>query len=206
MIGGFCLGDKMKNNQVNEIETKLAQVLSSHRYKHTLGVAGLAKDLAPKYHIDSDKAYLAGLLHDYARDCTDQQLLFLGQQAGLVRFKVEELIPMLLHGPVGSWMVARDFGIDDPEVLDAITYHTTGRPSMSPLEQLIYITDIIELGRQFPCVAKLRREFANETCLNRSTELFLVRSLIYNIKKGMVIHPLTVEALNWLRAGNINHQ
>ncbi|MBS4026801.1 MAG: bis(5'-nucleosyl)-tetraphosphatase (symmetrical) YqeK [Clostridia bacterium] len=194
----------MKTDKATEIEAKLAQLLSPQRFKHALGVAELAVELAFKYNINQAKAYLAGLLHDYARDFTDEQLLFWGQQAGLIRFNVEKQIPMLLHGPVGAWMAARDFVINDQEVLDAITYHTTGRPSMKPLEQLIYIVDVIEPSRQFPCVEELRQEFTNEICLNRSTELFLVRSLIYNIKKGLVIHPLTVEAINWLREGNIN--
>jgi predicted HD superfamily hydrolase involved in NAD metabolism len=197
-------GRKLKIDKVNEIETKLIQLLSPHRYKHALGAAELAKELAPKYNLNPAKAYLAGLLHDYARDFDDEQLLLWGQQAGLIRFKVENQMPMLLHGPVGAWMVARDFGINDLEVLDAIAYHTTGRPAMKSLEQLIYIVDVIEPGRQFPWVEELRQEFINEICLDKSTELFLARSLIYNIKKGMVIHPLTVEAINWLREGNIN--
>jgi predicted HD superfamily hydrolase involved in NAD metabolism len=39
--------------------------------------------------------------------------------------------------------------ITDPDILNAIKYHTTGRPNMSKLEKIVCLSDYIEEGREF---------------------------------------------------------
>lgn len=50
-----------------EILKWLKDNLNEERYIHTLGTAECARELAKKYRLDSEKAYLAGLLHDCAK-------------------------------------------------------------------------------------------------------------------------------------------
>ena len=55
--------------------------------------------------------------------------------------------PYLLHGKVGAYIAKTKFDIDDEEILQAITWHTTGRPNMSLLEKIIFVADYIEPAR-----------------------------------------------------------
>ena len=57
---------------LNEIKDWLKENLNDERYRHTLGVADCAKELALKFGVNPDKAYLAGLLHDCAK-CLDKE-------------------------------------------------------------------------------------------------------------------------------------
>ena len=53
----------------------LQQRLNEKRYYHSLCVADEAKRLAEKYGGDSEKAYLAGLLHDIRKNARDEEHL-----------------------------------------------------------------------------------------------------------------------------------
>ena len=51
-----------------------------------------------------------------------------------------------------------DRAVKDEEILTAITYHTTGRPGMSLLEKIVYISDYIEPMRdKAPNLPKVRK-------------------------------------------------
>lgn len=64
----------------------------------------------------------------------------------------------LLHGPVGAYIAQSEFGITDEELLNAIRFHTTGRASMSRLEKIIFVADMIEPNRRFDGVERLRKK------------------------------------------------
>ncbi len=186
--------------QLDDIIREVRGKLQESRFQHSWQVAVLAKELAPKYNICAERAFIAGLLHDYGRAMDTSQLLDKARSAGLSIHPVEEKLPMLLHGPVGALLVEELFGIDDMEVLAAIAYHTTGRAGMSPIEKLIYLVDVIEPGRQFPCVDQLRNRIEQANSLNEAMELVLIQALLYNIKKNSLIHPQSIDALNCLRS------
>lgn len=59
----------------------------------------------------------------------------------------EERDPSLLHAKLGAWMAENKYGVDDPEILSAITCHTTGKPGMSLLDKILYVADYIEPRR-----------------------------------------------------------
>ncbi|MEK4486538.1 bis(5'-nucleosyl)-tetraphosphatase (symmetrical) YqeK [Psychrobacillus sp. FSL H8-0484] len=127
------------------------------RYIHTRGVALTAIHLAEKYGEDTAKAEIAGILHDsvkYAdKEWLRAKILSEKMDPNLLNFHHE-----LWHAPVGSYVAKNEFNIDDEDVLQAIKYHTTGRANMSPLEKIIYISDMIEPSRNFPGVDLLREK------------------------------------------------
>lgn len=55
------------------IKNDLKKTLTKFRYKHSLKVADEAKKLAKHYNYDEKKAYLAGLIHDIAKDLTEEE-------------------------------------------------------------------------------------------------------------------------------------
>ena len=51
---------------------------------------------------------------------------------------------------LGAKVACMDFGVTDNEILDAITYHTTGRPDMTRLDKIVYVADKTEQTRPYP--------------------------------------------------------
>lgn len=130
-----------------KIAGELRRNLSEGRYVHSLGVAYTASALAMRYGYPQDRALLAGLLHDCAKDLTDQENIRLIRSGGMepTRFEIEN--PKLLHAKAGSVLARTKYGLEDEALLSAIRYHTTGKPGMTLIEKIIYIADYIEPKR-----------------------------------------------------------
>lgn len=130
------------------IRSSLKVTLDDKRYLHSLGVEEVAHDLAVIYGYDIDKAKIAGILHDCAKNLTAHELLEACKEYQLPVSKTEEKAVHLLHAKVGAALAKKKFGIEDEEILNAITYHTTGRPAMTLLEKIIFTADFIEPNRR----------------------------------------------------------
>lgn len=136
-----------KSSEIEKLQEKMAKELDGKRFWHTIGVAHTAATLAMRYDVDMDTAYVAGLLHDCAKCISDKKKLSICKKNGIAVTETEQMNPSLLHAKVGAFLAKDKYHIDDISIIDAITYHTTGRPNMTDLEQIIYIADYIEPGR-----------------------------------------------------------
>lgn len=174
--------------------------LTPVRFEHVLAVRDCALQLAGIHGGSIEEAGLAGLLHDYARDLPEEELLRIGEEEGLITCEVERQVPLLLHGPVGAHLVRRELGIDNLQVLEAISVHTLGSPGMGHLAKLIYIADMVAEGRSFPGVEELRRKaFEN---LSEALLLGFASTIRYCLERCRLIHPQTIAAWNYfLREG-----
>jgi predicted HD superfamily hydrolase involved in NAD metabolism len=172
--------------------------LSERRYEHTLRVADTAERLALAHDLDADRARLAALLHDAARETGPEEYLKLADQWHLQVGDPERQSPKLLHGPVAAELARRELGIDDEEVLIAVRAHTTGRPEMGPLALVLYVADKIEPARDYPSVGRLRT-LASED-LRRAAEESLRRAIAHNEERGKATHPASLKMLDWLKA------
>lgn len=128
---------------------------SPARLEHAVGVAETAARLAERFGAAPGKAWLAGLLHDYAREVPFSQALRLAETHGLLGMVAEPSVA-LLHAPLGSVLLRTEVGIEDPEILAAVARHTTGAPGMTTLDKVVYLADYIEPGRCFPGVDEIR--------------------------------------------------
>lgn len=137
----------LKSSEIDKLHGEMAEELDGKRFWHTIGVAHTAASLAMRYNIDMDTAYVTGLLHDCAKCISDKKKLAICKKNGIPVSDTEQMNPSLLHAKVGAFLAADKYHIADSNMLDAIKYHTTGRPGMSDLEQIIYIADYIEPGR-----------------------------------------------------------
>ena len=131
-----------------DIISKLKNDLSNKRFEHSVRVAKMAEELAARYGVDTKKAYLAGLLHDCAREHTEAELLKYVSQNKLKVKEYELRYPVLLHSEVSAALAKKDFNIMDEEVLDAIRRHTAGGREMSALSKVLFVADFIEAGRK----------------------------------------------------------
>lgn len=183
-------------HSVKAIEARVRGLLSDERVEHTLGVVDMAQRLAVRYDCRQDKAGVAALLHDCARDLGREDLLKRILEFGIVVDEIEERNPVLLHAGVGAEMARSDFGVQDADVLNAIRFHTTGRPGMSTLEQVVFLADCIEEAREYTGIEEARglafRDLRS-ACLRA-----LSSTLGYILSQGTLIHPRTLEAYNWM--------
>lgn len=177
-----------------EIKLKLQNILTPKRFTHSLGVMETAVSLAARYGQDEEKAALAGLLHDCARDIKGEKIFEMCERFNIKFNDIEQMQPELLHGPIGAALAREEYGIEDEDILRAIYCHTTGREYMSVLDKIIFIADYIEPARDFPGVDEVRR-IAYED-LNKSMLISLENIIRHVISKGVLIHPDTVNARN----------
>ncbi|TCJ04240.1 bis(5'-nucleosyl)-tetraphosphatase (symmetrical) YqeK [Cytobacillus praedii] len=172
---------------------KVKEQLTDHRYTHTLGVMETAIRLARKYGANEKKAELAAIFHDYAkfRPKEEMKQIIMDQKmdARLLQFNSE-----LWHAPVGAFLVHKEAGIEEEEILDAIRFHTSGRVGMTLLEKIIYLADYIEPGRHFPGVEEVR-EIA-EKSLNEALIKSISNTIFFLMKKGQLVFPATFHTYN----------
>jgi predicted HD superfamily hydrolase involved in NAD metabolism len=174
--------------------------LSGKRYEHTLRVAETAERLARLHGLDPERARLAGLLHDSAREVGREELLRVAQEGSLPVSDLERERPMLLHGPVAAELSRKDLGVQDMEVREAVRVHTTGEPEMGTLALALYVADKIEPDRDQPGVEDLRA-LALES-LRRAARAALEDSIAHNEQRDRPIHPKSLETLQWLASGD----
>jgi nicotinate-nucleotide adenylyltransferase len=132
-----------QNYDFNEILETLKTDYNSH-LEHSIAVAYLAAELAEKYEISPQKAYLAGILHDCAKYIGVEKIKHLIKEHDIEVFEHELQAPKTLHAPVGAYIAKEKFGVNDEKILDAIRFHTIGRCNMTLLEKIIFIADKIE--------------------------------------------------------------
>jgi predicted HD superfamily hydrolase involved in NAD metabolism len=188
------------NTLLEEAEAFARSRLSNGRYEHTLRVAVTAEDLALAHDLDANRARLAALLHDAARETGPEGFLELADKWRLQVGDPERQSPKLLHGPVAAELARRELGIEDEEVLEAIRSHTTGRPGMGPLALVLYVADKIEPARDYPSVGRLRT-LARENLYQAAKEA-LRRAITNNEARGKTTHPASRKTLDWLEADN----
>ncbi|MTI58477.1 MAG: HD domain-containing protein [Firmicutes bacterium] len=184
---------RIKVNREETIEV-IKECLPADRFKHSLAVAVTAEKLARKEGLAVDKAYLAGLLHDYAKGYSEEELKRLARISSWYIDEEEMSIYQLLHAPVAAYLVEKELGIDDSQILEAIRYHTIGSPDMGKLAVIIYIADFIEPSRDFSGIDKIRKEV--DQGLDYGILAITNHILRYHLDNNRLIHPNTLALRN----------
>ncbi|MCH5348473.1 MAG: bis(5'-nucleosyl)-tetraphosphatase (symmetrical) YqeK [Oscillospiraceae bacterium] len=169
--------------------------LSKKRYQHSLNVAEEAGKLAEHYNYpDTEKAYIAGLLHDICKEIPKEEQLAMVSASDMDVTDVELVTPPLFHAIAGARYSEQVLNIDDEDILNAIRYHTVGRADMSRLEEIIYIADLISEDRNYKDVNKMRK-YAYQ-----SIEKAMLEALKFSITdvvgKGSMLPHHTIDAYN----------
>lgn len=184
---------------ISDIREKIRKELTPERFEHTLGVAYTAACMGMIYGEDPMKCELAGLLHDCAKNMTNEELINGCKSAGILLTHDELLSPQIIHAIYGAWLVKEKYGIDDPDIINAVRYHTTGRASMSILEKIIFIADFIEpLRTKAPCLKDARSLAFKD--IDRCMHFILVDTFEYLDGAGKHIEKNTVDAYNYFKA------
>lgn len=135
------------SEQYEAIKADLKSKLKPSRYEHTINVAQTAVWLSMSHGIDTDKAYLSGLLHDCAKYLSDEEMIAAAGDNNIELEPVELKSVQLIHSKLGAVFAKTVYGVEDEDILNSIRSHTTGRPGMTDLEKIIYLADAIEPSR-----------------------------------------------------------
>ncbi len=181
-----------------EIQRHLKKKQSEHRFTHSLGVQYTSICLAMKYGYDLNKAELAGILHDCAKHYSAEKLIKACEKNKIPITDSERKSPFLLHAKVGALLAADKYGVTDNEVLEAIRWHTTGKPAMTMLEEIVFVADYIEPGRNNAPNLDTLRQLSFEN-IDEAVLAILQQTLDYLKGKKQDIDQHTVETYNYYK-------
>ena len=174
----------------------LNENLKDTRYIHTLGVVSVAKKLANLNGISEEKAELAALCHDIAKNINKDEMMKIFEENNILLTDDEMATPQLWHSILAPVIATKKLGIEDEEVLSAMRWHTTGKENMSELEKIIYIADMIEPSRTFEGVEEIRKLTLEN--LDKGVLFGINHTVEYLLKSGSLIDINTVKARNSL--------
>lgn len=178
-----------------DIKTFVQARMSEKRFNHVLGVIETAKELAVRHRVNIEDAEIAALTHDVAKEQP------LEQTAGLLRIAGEgaylEHSDKVWHAPMGALIAKEALTIENQDILNAIKYHTTGRPKMSDLEKVIFVADYTEPNRKFEGAALVRKLWDD---LDRAVYEILKQKVEKVTHSGLSMHPDTMTAYQYYRA------
>ncbi len=186
----------MAREDIIRLREQIRKVQDKKRFEHTLGVTYTAACLAMCHDIDIERAETAGLLHDCAKCLSNEKKIKLCKKQSIEINMTEAKNPFLLHAKAGAYLAEYKYGIRDEDILNAVRYHTTGRPGMSMLEKIIFIADYIEPNRthssKLPALRKLAFEDIHEALLE-----ILKSTLIYLEKVENAVDPMTKKTYDY---------
>ena len=123
------------------LDTMVRSRMKEKRWKHTCSVAKLAKKIAKANQLNQKQAYIAGIMHDVAKEMDQKEAQKI----------MESYFPEYLSKPYPIWhqwlsryVSEHEFLIDDSVVLKAIEDHTTASVGISPIGKCLYVADKLD--------------------------------------------------------------
>jgi predicted HD superfamily hydrolase involved in NAD metabolism len=184
---------------IDAIKKRVSEKLSNHqkRLTHVFGVYETAVKLAKIHNVDVEKVSIAALFHDYSKyDSIEDQVAHMD----LKTIKNYAEYPVIYHAMAAAIALEHEFHIRDQEILNGIRYHVWGRPNMSDLEKIVFISDSCEPNRNFPD-SQMIFEMASKN-LNQATEYCMKISIDHVIAKGLVPSPEQMESYQYYKEVN----
>ncbi len=185
---------------IRDFFDKMQHTLSPDRFMHSVGVAYMSSCLAYSYGVPSDKALVAGLLHDCAKEIEKNEMERLCDENCVPLTDIERRIKALIHARYGAYLVKHLYGIEDTDIINAVDNHTVGRPGMSRLEQIVFCADFLEPDRKYHCepsLDELRKLIFTD--IDKTTVLILENQMDYFKEKPRDIDPRSMETLEYYR-------
>lgn len=181
---------------VEQAKKTAKKMLGKKRYEHTKNVKKMAVQLAKRWGADPEKAALAALLHDTAKELPREQLLQIFADNVIIANNAALRPAPVWHGVAAAILAQTRWGVTDPEVLSAIACHTTGKPDMGLLDKIIYMADMTSAERVWPGVERMRALQMQD--LDAALTQALEQSVAYVTQRGQPLDPQTTAALDWM--------
>ena len=180
---------------IEQMTEKLRNNVEKRRFEHSVSVMEEAVRLAKHYGADVEKARIAGLLHDCAKNFPKEKLYALCDEYNVKLDDISKQEVKLLHGFVGANILKSEYGVDDEEIFDAVYYHTIGKPDMSLLTKIIFIADCIEPTRESNWADQVRDVVYDD--IDKALIVQLDNTIKCVLAKGTMLHTNTVNTRNF---------
>ena len=168
--------------------------LSEKRFRHTECVVAQARKLARLYGCDELKAVTAAWMHDVCKEMKPEEQLHWIEKYGMILDDVQRSQPKTWHGIAACGYMKCKAGITDPEILDAVRYHTTARGKMTDLDEVVYLADLTSADRQYEEIEHMRK--LAETALKPAMKYAMQYALGDLVSRGQGISIDSFEAYN----------
>ena len=184
---------------MDKIINWLKENLSEERFLHSIGTAQMAEKLAAEFGLDVQKAGLAGLLHDCAKEIPYEKALQIIKENNIDIDEDEIKSRKIIHAPMSAYVAQKEFEITDEEILNAIRYHTIGRIGMTDFEKIIFLADKIESNtRTEPFFEQIRVELKNTHSLDKTLLLCSKMTIKSLLDRNLEINFKTIDLYNYL--------
>lgn len=190
--------DFYSDDNFKKMKKLLKERVPEKRYEHSKRVSKACEELAEIYGVDERKARMAGLLHDWDKGLTLNEI-----RKRVVEYDLDidpvvvSSMPWLLHGPTAAAALREEFPEIDTDVLQAIARHTSGDRNMTDLDMVVYVADLVEPGRKYKNVKEVRRA-CGSVSLEELYFLAFKNVLQFLVVQNRPVHPETIEVWNFL--------
>lgn len=174
--------------------------LNGRLLEHTRGCVDTARKLAHRFDVDEERVVIASYLHDIAKRFSKERQSAMAREMGMSDPEIDSYPAAVLHGPLAALIAREELGIDDKEILQAITAHSSGCAGMSAAAKVVFVADYIEMSRRFPGAEELRSH--GNVTLDELTIAILRRKLSHLIEANKDIDLRGVELWNELAASS----
>lgn len=181
------------------LQADMKKRLKTKRYNHSVGVMYTAANLAMRYDVPLENAGVAGILHDCAKEMDNEELFSYCKKKKIILSDDEKNNPALVHSKVGAHIAIERYNIDDDEIINSIRFHTTGRPEMTRLEQIIFIADYIEPNRKIiPGLDIIRKNVYID--IDEACRMVLENTIDYLKSDNKTIDKVSLEAYEYYKS------
>lgn len=181
---------------IAKITKELSTILSSARFEHCLLVAEEAKSLAQNYKIDPQPAYIAGLLHDIAKEFTSEENAKLIKKYNLSVTLLNPEYQKMVHADLGAKVIKEKYHLNE-DICNAVKYHTIGDKSMNLLAKIVFIADKIGRKNLKPEFQEIKKMAYQN--IDKALEKYIKINAQKLESKGLKLHPKTKELLSKLQ-------
>lgn len=188
------------------VEQKFLDLLkkysSEERINHSISTANFMKKYSYVAGVDEEKAYLAGLLHDIARELNHDEVLKLSENfikrniINIQNFEEKKEYPVILHGIASAEIIIKELDIWDKEILEAACTHTLGGKNLSSIAKYTFIADFCEPLRKNRASKKVLKILIKEKDFNKAYLFTYKLMMTYLIKTNKILFKDTIEGYN----------
>ena len=169
--------DKEYEVLYEKLDAYVKEHVDDYRYRHTQGVVKAIEHYAEKYGADVQKARIAAVFHDACK----------GQNLGLE------------HGRAAAKIIQDEFGVTDPDIINAIKYHTVGRVGMGLMEKVIKLADLLEENRSYEDLPAIREYEKTQTDINKTYLKIAEKQRDIILSKGLYYDTTNDDVIAWLK-------
>jgi predicted HD superfamily hydrolase involved in NAD metabolism len=182
----------------NQVLEEILYGLPIGLQQHSIRARDKASELAKIHNLGTEKAGFSGLCHDIARHMNGSALYKLAKAYGIHINSIEYSQRILLHGPVGAEILMRSCGINDPDIIEAVRWHSSFNRGLGPIAKCAFLADKLDPNKASRFTDMEGKYALAKNNLDHAILAFIDEDVKNMLDNRIQIHPAAIEARNWL--------